>query len=199
MKLSTLFSVSAVVLLFCSCASKKEVVQTSTAKSPFGETFTAPCTVYDTDDEFAATGIFRGSSLQMGEVHANALTNAQEIVKQKFHHSFHGMISNYSSSIGNNRGNDIEAKMQRAGDQVLEGILNDTKESCTQYSEVFDDGNVQCYVAIKVSKTDLAQKTAKKINDNLTKEEKEAIKFDEYQYRKQMEERLRQYKEEENK
>ena len=54
---------------------------------------------------------------------------------------------------------------------------------------------IECYVAIEISKEELAEKVSKKVSDVLTDEEKEKINFNEYNYRKQMEERMQNYKE----
>ena len=184
-------------LVFASCGSQKQVVaQSPTSNAPFGEVFSMPCGEFrDTPEKFAAVGIYRGSSYQKGECPLNAIANAQAIIREKYHHSYKGMISNYSSTIGNNRGNDIETKLERAGDVVLDAVLNDAYEVCSKYSKVFDDGMIECYVAIEIQKGELAEKVAKKVADVLTDEEKEKIKFNEYNYRKQMEERMKNYKE----
>ena len=57
---------------------------------------------------------------------------------------------------------------------------------------------VECYVAIEIYKEELAEKVSKKVADILTDEEKERINFNEYNYRKEMEERMNKYKEENN-
>ncbi len=187
----------AIVMVLASCgASRRAPVQAQTSNTaPFGETYAMPCEVYDTPDEFAATGIYRGSSYQKGECQLNALENAKQLVYAKYHHSYNGMISNYSSTIGNNRGNDIATKLQRAGDQVVNAILNDIAASCVRFSAVQDDGMIECYVAIKVPKQAIAAQTAKTIADVLTPDEKLLINFEEEQYRKQMEQRFNDYKE----
>ena len=183
-------------MVLASCGASKKVQSQNKVSNtpPFGETYSMPCEVYDTPNEFAATGIFRGSSYQKGECQLNALENAKQLVYAKYHHSYNGMISNYSSTIGNNRGNDIAAKLQRAGDQVVKAILNDITASCIRFSAVQDDGMIECYVAIKVPKQAVAAKTAKAIADVLTPEEKLLINFEEQQYRKQMEQRFNDYK-----
>lgn len=184
-------------LVFASCASKKQVVVSeSKSSSPFGEVYSMPCGEFrDTPEKFAAVGIYRGSSYQKGECHLNAIANAQAVIREKYHHSYKGMISNYNSTIGNNRGNDIATKLERAGDVVLDAVLNDAYEVCLKFSKVFDDGMIECYVAIEIQKGELAEKVAKKVSDVLTEEEKEKINFNEYNYRKQMEERMKNYKE----
>ena len=198
MKRTVLFA-ALTALIVCSCGTAKQTsaqVQTSsTSNAPFGEVYSMPCEVYDTDTEFAATGIYRGSSYQKGECQLNALENAKQLVYAKFKHTYNGMISNYSNTIGNNRGNDIETKLERAGDQVVKAILNDIQASCVKFSGVQADGSIECYVAIKVPKRVIADQVTKTISDNLTQEEKDRIGFDEYNYRRQMEERMKNYRE----
>lgn len=191
-----IITVSTLLLLVCSCGSKKSVVsQQPQSTAPFGEVYSMPCgSVKDTPEKFAAVGIYRGSSYQKGECHLNAIANAQAIIREKYHHAYKGMISNYSSTIGNNRGNDIATKLERAGDVVLDAMLNDAYEVCTKFSNVFDDGMIECYVGIEIPKGELAAKVSKKVSDVLTDDEKEKINFNEYNYRKQMEERMKNYK-----
>ena len=64
-KINLLVAIATVCVCFLSgCnASKNVTAQSGTRNAnPFGPTFTLPCAVYDTKTEFAATGIYRGSS-----------------------------------------------------------------------------------------------------------------------------------------
>lgn len=185
----------AATLLFTACGSSKQTATAQQSKAPFGKTYQLPCAVYDTDEVFAATGIYRGSSYQKGECQLNALENAKQQVYAKYHHACEGMISNYGGSIGNNRGNDISTKMNRATDQIVKVVLNDIQACCIEFGEVQDDGHIECYVGIKVPKKALAEQTAKAVADILTPEEKNQIGFEEYKYRKDMEERMQKYRE----
>ncbi len=184
-----------ITMMLISCGSQKQAVaQSQNSKAPFGEVYSMPCEVYDTPDKFTATGIYRGSSYQKGECQLNALENAKQMVYAKYRHTYNGMISNYNASIGNNRGNEISTKLERAGDAVINAMLNDITATCIKFSNVFDDGMVECYVAIEIYKDELAEKVSKKVSDVLTQEEKDQINFNEYNYRKQMEERMKNYK-----
>ena len=188
-----------VAMVATACGAQKRVpAQTqvsSQSSAPFGEVYSPPCEVYDTDNEFAATGIYRGSSYQKGECQLNALENAKQLVYAKYHHAYNGMISNYSSTIGNNRGNDIATKLQRAGDQVVKVVLNDIQACCIKFSSVQEDGMIECYVGIKVPKQAIAAQVAKTVAEVLTPDEKMQINFEEDQYRKQMEQSFNDYKE----
>lgn len=191
-----LVAVTTAISLNISCGSQKQVVQQKTSGSPFGDVYEVPCAVYDNNEEFAATGIYRGSMNQKGEVHKFALQNAQSIIRMKIKHAYKGMVSDYSSSTGNNAGNDIETKVAMAGDQIIDAVVNNTSECCVKFSSVGDDGHIECYVAIKISKNDLSEKIAKEVSNKLSDDEKMRINFNESQYREQMDKKFEQYKEE---
>ncbi len=195
MKRTLILTVIAIAVTSCGASRKVPAQSVTKTAAPFGEVYSLPCEVYDTPQEFAATGIYRGSSYQKGECQLNALENAKQIVYAKYHHTYNGMISNYSSSFGTNRGNDIRTKLERAGDAVVQAILNDIQACCVKFSGVAEDGMVECYVAIKVPKQALAAGVAKEVANVLTPEEKEEINFDEFKYRELMEQRFNEYKE----
>lgn len=176
-------------------AGKLASIAEKKTQNPFGETFESPCQVYDTPQEFAATGIFRGSSRQMGEVQKNALLAAQELIRLKMQHAYKGMVSEYSSSIGNNKGNDVERKITSAGDRIIDKIINETSQSCVRFSAVEDDGHVTCYTAIQIPKGNVAAEISKEVADKLTQDEKDRIGFNEQEYRKEMAKRFEEYKE----
>ncbi len=200
-KIFNFVAICAMFLSFASCGSAQKVTAQSTkSKAPFGAVHELPCgDFYDTAEKFGAVGIFRGSSMQKGQCIIEALELAKEEIRTKVHHYYQGMISNYSSTMGNNRGNDIERKLQRAGDEVIAQMFNDLEAKCRLFSDVFDDGTVECYVGTEMSKAEFATKTAKKVANMLTDEEKEKINFNEYNYRKEMEERMKKLKEEQQK
>ncbi len=194
MKQTILISIILLIVPFAMCEAKKSVEQPK-PKNPFGETFVAPCQVYDNDEEFAATGIFEGSSNQMNEVQKGALLAAQDLIRLKMKHTYNGMVSEYSASVGNNAGNDVERKMESAGDRVIDQIINDSKHSCVEWSEINDKGHITCFMSVIISKKETAQKISKEVEEKLTQDEKDRIGFNEQEYRKQMEERFKQYKE----
>lgn len=189
-----IYAVCLTTTVLASCGSKKQVVK-NVPNAPFGEVYSMPCEIHDTKEKFAATGIYKGSSNQKGECHLNAIANAKAIIREKYRHAYKGMISDYSSTIGNNRGNDISTKLERAGDVVIEAVLNDAYEVCSKFSSVQDDGMIECYVSIEIYKDELADKVSKQVANVLTDDEKLKINFQEEEYRKRMEERMMNYKE----
>jgi len=189
----------AMITVLSACGAKKQVAQSSNNQgnsNPFGVVVAPPCEIYDTPTEFAATGIYRGSSNQKGELQKYALLNAQEIIRLKMKHAYKGMVSDYASSVGNNKGNDVESKITSAGDRIIDAIINETSACCLRFGEIQSDGHMECYTAIKISKQEVAQKVAQEVENKLTQEEKDRIGFNEQEYRKQMEQRFQQYKDE---
>lgn len=187
--------ISIIAILMSSCGSHKAPALQQKNVSPFGNVYKAPCSEYrDTKDTFVGNGIYRGSYKDKGECHLFAIENAKSIIRSKFHHSYLGMISEYISSTGNNRGKDIGTKIQIAGDEVLEMMLNDADELCYFFSDIFDDGDIECYVAIAISKEELSKRVSGSVSDKLTEEEKQKINFDDYTFRNYMYERIKKIK-----
>lgn len=202
MKKTILFLAVPAMAMLVSCGTQKVVSSAANqSTAPFGEVYSMPCdmTQYENNENFAATGIFRGSSYQKGKLQLFAQENAKDLIRSKYRSAYLGIIRNYSSTIGNNRGNDISTKLQMVGDQILDVVLNDAQAKCVRFGAVGADGMVECYVGLVISKTILAEKVAEKVNDVLTPEEKTAINFEEYQFRKDTEAALAAYKEQKQK
>ena len=159
---------------------------------PFGDVYEVPAAEHDTDDYFGATGIASGPKARMDVLQMAALTNAQNIVRQKMQHAYKGAIDDYSSYIGNNAGADAVNKVERAGTQIIDAIVNDTQATKgPMFSAVDEKGNVTCYVGIRVSKKAIAEK----ITDYVSEDEELKIRFKEDQFRQKMEENFKKFKE----
>lgn len=183
---------SVLMLLFAffvtACASWQHKSDSNTrvnSTDPFDDSYEAPCQMYDDNNYFAATGIYRGSVEQKGELQKFALVNAQDICRMKVKHTYKGMVSDFSKSSGNNRGNNIETKISQSGDQIIDTVINETQAKCVKYSTVDAGGMIEAYVAIKIPKIDLAQKLAYEVGKLLTNKEKTRINFHENEYIKQ--------------
>ena len=179
------------------CGGSKQIVNESydnNSRSPFGDVVEAPCQIYDTKQEYTGWGAFRGSRNQMGDIHINATESAKNNVRQKVKAAYKGLIISYRNSYGNNMGNDIENKMEMAVDQALDNILNDVETECSRWDQVEDDGHVYNYVSIRISKEEVATKTASLVEDKLTEDEKLRIDFKEARFREEMQKRFEQFK-----
>lgn len=185
----------AATMMFASCGTIKNATTTANntrSASPFGDVYEIPAAENDTDEYFGATGIASGSKARMGELQLMALTNAQNIIRQKMQHAYKGAVDDYMNSIGNNAGTDIEAKIERGGTQLIDVIVNETQASKGPlFSAVDEKGNVTCFIGIRISKKMMADKIA----DYVSEDEELKIRFKEDQFRERMKESFKEFKE----
>lgn len=180
--------------LAASCGTTKPAIAANNTKpgNPFGDVYEVPAAEHDTDDYFGATGIASGPKARMDVLQMAALTNAQNIVRQKMQHAYKGAIDDYSSYIGNNVGSDAKNKVERAGTQIINAIVNDTQATKgPMFSAVDEKGNVTCYVGIRISKKTITEK----IVDYVSEDEELKIRFQEEQFRNKMEDNFKKFKE----
>lgn len=167
------------------------VSQAVQSTNPFGgETYTMPTFEPDTEEFFAASGIAEGSRQRMDVLQQDALTNAQNIIRQKMKHAYQGMISDYRSSIGINANTDIARKIESGGNQIIDVVVNETMARDMKFSGVDEKGRVTCYVGIRVYKKAVADKIA----DQISKDDELKLRFNEDQYRKYIQEKFKEYK-----
>lgn len=187
----------ATATMMLACTSTKQTVQNSVGAqqsvNPFGETFSAPITGYVTDEEsFGALGISYGSRQRISELQRLALANAQTLIRQQMAHAYKGAITDYMNAVGNNAGTDLESKIEGAGTQLINTMVNDVKNSSEpKFSGVDEKGNMSVYIGIRISKKQFIDK----IVDNVSDDEELKIRFKEEQFRKSMEKEFEKYKE----
>lgn len=182
-------------LVVVSCGGSKQVTksQTSQYTDPFaGGAYELPCSVFDDEDNFAATGIASGPSTRKGSLQMAALKNAQDLVAMKMQHAVEGEVKSFFESVGSNQGTDVDDQTIGGLNNIILGIVNNTSSCCQMFSGVDARGNVECYVGIKVSKQQIANAVA----DNLSKSKKDEIRNRAEEFRKQLAEDLKKYKEE---
>lgn len=195
--MKNLFFVTATVavLMLSACSALKNVktmANTSQSVSPFGEVYEVPAAENDTDEYFGATGIASGSKARMGDLQLDALSNAQNMIRQKMQHAYKGAVDDYIVRFGNNAGSDIQSKLERGGTQIIDVIVNDTRASKGPvFSSVDEKGNVTCYIGIRISKKTMADKIA----DYVSEDEELKIRFQEDQFRQRMKESFKDFKE----
>ena len=185
----------AATTMLTGCGSQKNLASGNPApqsKNPFGAVYDAPCTDYDTDDYYVGLGIANGARARMDVIQTAALTNAQNIVRQKLQHTYKGAIDDYSNYMGNNSGSDAEAKVERAGTQIINKIVNDTRANCgPKFSEVDEKGDITCFVGIRIYKKEFVDAVTK----HLSEDEELKIRFNESEFRKRMEDNFEKFKE----
>lgn len=180
-----------------SCGSQQPVTQVQKPVSSFSGNYNAaPDAETDTKEYFVGTGFSYGSRVQKSVLQRTALTNAQNIIRQKLQHSYEGMITDYMNNYSNDKGSDIQAKIEAAGTQVINAIIGDTYESATaKFSDVDEKGNVECVVNVRVYKNELVDKLAKKVSEDLSADEKMKIDFKENEFRQKMESKFEKFSE----
>ena len=186
-------------LTFASCGLSKQTTQNTigahqeVSVNPFGKTYEAPVTGYNTTDEaFGALGIAYGSRYRIAELQTLAMTNAQNLIRQQMAHAYRGAITDYMNAVGNNNGTDIESKIERAGTQLINTMVNEVKNSSEpKFSGIDEKGNLTVYIGIRVSKKEFINRVA----DNVSNDEELRIRFKEDQFRKSMEKEFEKFKE----
>ncbi len=200
MKKFFVFTMIIAAMGFASCGTSKQTAQNpmtaavaAQSTNPFGQTYDAPLTGYNTNDEsFGAIGIAYASRTRIAELQSIAMTNAQNLIRQQMAHAYRGAIDDYMNMVGNNAGTDIESKIERGGTQIINTMVNDVKNSSDpKFSGVDEKGNMTCYIGIRISKKEFADKVADYVSDD----EELKIRFKEDQFRKRMEESFKSFKE----
>ena len=83
-------------LVLASCGGQKvTTANNNRSTNPFGDVHEVPVAENDTEEYFGATGIASGSKARMGELQLLALTNAQNIIRQKMQHAYIGAVEDY--------------------------------------------------------------------------------------------------------
>jgi len=168
-------------------------------ESAFGRLDTLPCRLLDDDDWFAATGIANGPRTRMDVIQSAALTNGQNIIRQKMQHVYQGIISDYNNYIGNNQGTDADIHIESAGDQIINAVVKETRTVCGPIFSAPDaKGQVNCFIGVKISKKELAGKLVDKVEDLVSKDEELRIRFQESNFRDKMNEKFKAFKEEQS-
>lgn len=186
--------VSCITIVSCGSSKNGQMSyrQSNAPGNPFGEVYEIPVGETDTEEYFGATGMAYGQKKDADFLQLKALTNAQDVVRQKMKHVYKGLVSNYANSISNNVGTDIQSKLERGGDQIIDAIVNDTQAPKRPYfSPVDEKGNVTCFIGIRVYKKVVADKIA----DYVSEDEELKIRFKEDEFRKRMQETFKEYKE----
>jgi len=104
--------------------------KTAQGGNPSGKIDDAPCTVFDDDEWFAATGIASGPSNRMGDLQREAIMNGQRTIGSKMSRESQG-----------------------------DGRIPEVRVVCgPKFSARDERGMVTCYVGVKASKKSAAEK-----------------------------------------
>lgn len=178
-----LVGMMAMSLLLGSCGSQKKAqLAQGASKSPFGETYDTPCTMgmVDSDTDIYAVGTAYGPRTNPGSLQQLALTNAQDLLRQKLAHKFEGAIDTYLNHISADNAAQTDAKTEGAQTQLMKGVLNLSKTYCpVRFSEADGNGRVTCFIGITVS----VKEVQNYIDEQVSKAKEESVRRNESSFR----------------
>lgn len=146
----------------------------------------APCAKAAFDDKDFYRGMGVGDNVNEQNSRDAAFEAAKASIKAKMPEFVHGVTSQYLNVYGGSApSEDVQRKMERMFNGVIEGMLNDARTVCDNY-KMTDRGTYHYYVAIEIPKAEIK----KNVTEALSKDEKLGIDFNAAQFQKFMDERM---------
>lgn len=139
-----------------------------------------PCQTYDDADWFYATGVKRFTAKQTNLTPTTLLRSTRQQLLQKLQGKYQQVIDDYFDQMEVEDGEYARQHIESAGRQVIQQLINETYEVCrkqTQYPD--NEGYYTMYMAIKVSKKEVVEKTI----NQLSNEQEMKTRFNEKQFR----------------
>lgn len=145
------------------------------------ETTSQRCWIADNDEYFAASGYFRIKYKGDGErdftiEYNKQLNSLRQQVKMKIGGRYRSIMRDYFDQLDVDSRSSVASHIESAGEEAIDKLLNDSKEACRQMGKVDESGYRFIYMAITVSKKEIAQsivegvEESKDIPENVKKE-----------------------------
>lgn len=185
MKRTVIILAAVATMLFGACKSTKVTPQELGNKR-----LTSPCfnEAKDSKEYFAGRGVDENVNRQ--SAHQDALTAARQIVKEKVGVQLKGISTDYDRYVrGDARQSTAQAIVEGETTMVLDYLLDHSEEVCME-EYMTPSGTYEVFVAIRISKSELADKTSDKLSEN---EELKAL-FNRDQFRKWLDEYKKEMK-----
>ncbi|MBQ7279481.1 MAG: hypothetical protein IJR13_01985 [Bacteroidales bacterium] len=191
MKKNIIIVMAIAAISFVACSSNKNVVTqpTQTPVQHGNVKVVLPCAQegMDSDDYFAGMGI--GENMNAQNARMAALNAAKSIINGKIGGLAKGLSTDYSRTMsGDARQNDVQGVVEREVTNVIERMLNDATQVCEELYQT-PAGTYQSYIAIHISKKELASKAASALSDD----QKLETLFNRDQFRKWAEQYMKEY------
>lgn len=139
-----------------------------------------PCQTYDDADWFYATGVKRFKASQTNLTPTTLLRSTRQQLLQKLSGKYQQVVDDYFDQMETEDGEYARQHIESAGRQVMQQLINETYEVCRKQTQLPDaEGYYTMYMAIKVSKKDVIEKTIDKISN----EQEMKVRFNEKQFR----------------
>ncbi len=176
-------------ITFTGCKSSQVATQATTQEQLGNKEVVLPCAGFDRDTEEYFAGMGIGENVNMQNARLAALNGAKQMINAKIGGLAKGISTDYSRTMsGNAVQQDVQGVVEREITQVIERMLNDAEQTCEKMYQT-QNGTYQSFIAIRISKKELAQKTASALGEN----EKLETLFSREQFRKWAEEYLKNY------
>lgn len=181
------------VFFMTACASTETAQNPSESKSS-DDLIDLPCSEFLNGDSgsVASLGQASGAKMRAASLTTSAIASARAQMAQNMKGAYRGLVSDYMKNIGLNNKTDVEDKIEKAGDQIIDAKIPYTQVVC-QKSRKIDDETIATFVVIKMSTTEALKNISESINTNLTPDERAMIEYDEMKFRERMEKGLAAY------
>jgi len=138
-----------------------------------------PCTMYDDDEWFYATGVRQFKQSSINTAPTATLRSTQLQMRQKLQSVYRAVLRDYFDQMNTDAGSYANEHLESAGDLVIKSVINETYEVCRKQSPVDEKGNIRMYMAIKVSK----KQFIKELVQQISKDKELEVRFNEKQFR----------------
>ena len=186
MKHALIIMAAMATMLFGACKSNKTVV---TQEQMGNREVELPCSGYDIDTEeyFGGSGVAENVNMQNARL--AALNAAKSMINAKIGGLAKGVSTDYvRTQAGGAQQDDVQRIAEQEITRVIERMLNDAEQVCEKMYQT-PNGTYQSHIAIRISKKDLAKNMATALSDD----QKLEGMFHRDQFRKWMEEYLKNY------
>ncbi len=135
------------------------------------ETTSQPCWIADNDEYFAASGYFRIKYKGDGErdftiEYNKQLNTLRQQVKMKIGGHYRSIMRDYFDQLDVDSRSSVASHIESAGEEAIDKVLNDSKEACRQMGKVDESGYRFIYMAITVSKKEVAQSIVEGVEES---------------------------------
>ena len=176
---------AAAALVFGACRSNKPITQEQLGNKEVE----LPCAGAGQDSEEYFGGMGVAENVNMQNARLAALNAAKSMINAKLGGLAKGLATDYvRTQAGGAQLDDVQRIAEREITAVIERMLNDAEQTCEKLYQT-PSGTYQSHIAIRISKKELAKKTATALSDD----QKLEGMFHRDQFRKWMEEYLEKY------
>ncbi|MBR1850292.1 MAG: hypothetical protein IJ789_02850 [Bacteroidales bacterium] len=185
MKRTIIIMAAAAALVFGACRSNKPITQEQMGNKEIS----LPCADAGQDSKEYFGGMGVAENVNMQNARLAAINAAKSMINAKLGGLARGIATDYvRTQAGGAQLDDVQRIAEREIASIVERMLNDAEQTCEKLYQT-PSGTYQSHIAIRISKKELAQKTATALSDD----QKLEGMFHRDQFRKWMEEYMRDY------